>query len=182
MKHRVKKKTLGRNTNQRKMLLRGLLRSLFEHGSITTTKAKAKEVKRLSDKLIYRAKTDSVATRRDLHRFFGKRDVVNTLVERIAPLFKKRDSGFTSIKEIGRRRGDNTKLVSLSLVKQPEEKGLSKPDSKKETKKSSKKVSKKSPAKKTSPAKSAKKADSEKSKPAKKNEKKETKSEKKDKK
>ena len=123
MRHRVKAKTLQRNTKQRKALLRELLRSLFEHGEIVTTQAKAKEVKRLSDKMIARAKKNTIASKRLLHRDFGKRDVVNVLVDKIAPVFKDRNSGFTTIQKVGKRRGDNTLLVRLSLIKKPENMG-----------------------------------------------------------
>ena len=119
MRHRRKVVRLNRDTNHRKMLLRNLVRSLVEMGEITTTEAKAKETKRLADKLIGKALVDSIANRRLLHTFFGKRDVVNTLVDRIAPLFKNRVSGFTSIQPAGIRRGDNTQMVTLALVEKP---------------------------------------------------------------
>lgn len=102
------------------MLLRNLVRSLIEVGEITTTEAKAKETKRIADKLIGKARVDSTANRRLLHTYFGKRDVVNTLVDRVAPVFKERVSGFTTLKTSGVRRGDNTKLMTLSLVEKPE--------------------------------------------------------------
>lgn len=120
MRHRVASKQFNRDTNHRKHLLRNLVRSLIEHGEITTTAAKAKETKRLADRLIGMAKTDSVAVRRQLHTFFGKRDVVSTLVEKIAPLMKKRASGFSKVSKLGKRRGDNVEMVKLSLVEQRE--------------------------------------------------------------
>ncbi|MCB9813034.1 MAG: 50S ribosomal protein L17 [Pseudomonadales bacterium] len=119
MRHRIKAKHFNRDSNARKALFKNLVRSLVEHGFIVTTESKAKEIKRISDKIISKAKVDSVATRRLLHRFFGRRDVVNTLVDRIAPEFSDRNSGFTSIEDVGLRRGDNTKLSKLSLVKMP---------------------------------------------------------------
>lgn len=123
MKHRVKGTKLGTDSQHRRALLRNLLRSLFEHGQITTTEPKAKELKRLTDKLIFKAQTDTLASRRQLHKFFGKRDVVNTLVERIAPAFKKRSSGFTKIVVNEKRRGDNTKMVTISLLEKPKKLG-----------------------------------------------------------
>jgi large subunit ribosomal protein L17 len=118
MRHRVKSKQFNRDTNHRKMLVRNLVRSLIEHGEIVTTLQKAKETRRWSDRLIHTAKTDSVAVRRQLHAWFGRRDVVSTLVEKIAPAMKKRQSGFTTIARLGKRRGDNTELVKLSLIEQ----------------------------------------------------------------
>lgn len=120
MRHRVAKKHFGRDTKHRQALLRNLVRSLVEQGQIVTTLAKAKEVKRVSDKIIYRAAKSDLTTRRELHRFFGKRDVVNTLVEKIAPAMAKRVSGYTRIVRLGLRRGDNSKMVKLELVVKPE--------------------------------------------------------------
>lgn len=116
MRHRVKSNQFNRDTNARKALLRNLVRALVETGSIVTTKGKAKEIKRLTDKLVARAKKDGVAARRQLHQFFGKRDAVNVLVDQIAPAMAKRNSGFTRIKAEGNRRGDNSEMVRLEFV------------------------------------------------------------------
>ncbi|NCN50895.1 MAG: 50S ribosomal protein L17 [Candidatus Pacebacteria bacterium CG_4_9_14_3_um_filter_40_12] len=155
MRHRVKGKHLNRDTNHRKMLLRNLVRSLIEVGEITTTEAKAKETKRIADKLIGKARVESNANRRLLHTFFGKRDVVNTLVDRIAPVFKERISGFTTLKASGTRRGDNTKLMTLSLVEKPEVLGTLK-NTTKTVEASSAVAEKKAPAKKVVEKKPAK--------------------------
>lgn len=128
MRHRAKVKTFNRDTHARQALLRSLLRSLVLEGQMVTTRAKAKEVRRWADKLIHKAQEDSLPTRRLLHRFFGKRDVVNTLVDRIAPLFTDRVSGFTRIVGVGKRRGDNSDMVKIELVKQSEIKGLKNPN------------------------------------------------------
>ncbi len=128
MRHRVKVNKFNRDTKHRESLFKNLVRALVEHGSITTTEQKAKEVKRLADRLIGKAKTDSVHMRRQLHEFFGKRDVVNTLVDRIAPLFTDRVSGFTTTTAVGIRRGDNTRMVAISLVTMPEVVGLKNPN------------------------------------------------------
>jgi large subunit ribosomal protein L17 len=116
MRHRVAKKHFNRDTNNRKALLKNLLRSLVEQGEVVTTTSKAKEIKRLMDKTVHRAKTDSVENRRLLHRIFGRRDVVNTLVDRIAPAMADRVSGFTTIAKEGIRRGDNADLSRLKFV------------------------------------------------------------------
>lgn len=120
MRHKVAAKHFNRDANQRKMLLRNLLVELIEHGHLTTTVTRAKEIRRISDKLIHKAQTDSLNTRRTLHRFFGRRDVVNTLVDRIAPVMKDRTSGFTRLVSAGTRRGDNSDIAKLSLVTMPD--------------------------------------------------------------
>ncbi len=130
MRHRVKVNKFNRDTKHRESLFKNLVRALVEHGSITTTEQKAKEVKRLADHYISKAKTDSVHMRRQLHEYFGKRDVVNTLVDRIAPLFADRVSGFTTLAAAGTRRGDNTKMISVTLIARPETTGLQNPQPK----------------------------------------------------
>lgn len=157
MLHRVKSKQFNRDTNHRKDMLRNLVRSLIEVGTVTTTTSKAKELRRLSDKLIHRAQENTVASRQLIHRFFGKRDVVNTLVERIAPLMTDRVSGFTTLTRVGNRKGDNGKMSVVSLVKKPVVMGDLKKPKTAEAKPAEKKVAevKKAAAKK--PAKVAKK-------------------------
>lgn len=120
MRHRVAKRHFNRDTKHRKSMIMNLVRSLVEQGEIKTTTEKAKEVRRWADKVVSKAKTGDVAARRSLHRFFGKRDVVNTLVDRIAPLFTDRNSGFTTKEVLGKRRGDNTEMTKISFVLQPE--------------------------------------------------------------
>lgn len=128
MRHRVRTTKIGTDTNHRKAIIKGLVLSLITHGSIETTVTKAKEASRVADKLIGKARVDSVPTRRLLHSFFGKRDAVNTLVERVAPAFTKRVSGFTRVVSVGTRRGDNTPMARVSLVVQPDSMGsLKKP-------------------------------------------------------
>lgn len=130
MRHRVKIKHFNRDSKARKALFKGLVRSLVEHGAIVTTESKAKEIKRIADKIISNAKIDTIATRRLLHKFFGRRDVVNSLVDRIAPVFSDKNSGFTTIEDAGLRRGDNTKLSKLSLTKMPSRIGTLKAEKK----------------------------------------------------
>jgi|SRR3989339_2180350 len=133
MKHRIADKKLNRDTKHRKALLKNLIASLFEHGEITTTEAKAKAIKGLVDKIIYKAQQGTIATRRVLAGFFGRRSLVNTVVDKVAPAMKDRMSGFTRIVRMGRRRGDNAMLVKMELIKKPEQiekKEQSKKDSK----------------------------------------------------
>lgn len=124
MRHRVADKKFNRDSNNRKALFVGLLRNLTEHGEIVTTLSKAKAVKRMADRMVTQAKTNTVASRRVLHKKFGKRDVVSTLVERVAPAMADRNSGYVSITQLGPRRGDNTPMARLAFVKKAEQKGL----------------------------------------------------------
>ncbi len=116
MKHRVRAKHFNRDAKSRKALLKNLLRDLFEHGEIKTSESRTKEVRRIADKLISKALENTLAARRELHKFFGRRDVVNALVDKIAPIFKDKKSGFTTLEKLAARRGDNTVLFKLSLL------------------------------------------------------------------
>ena len=159
MRHRVARRHFNRDSKHRQALIMNLVRGLVEHGEVVTTKAKAKEVKRQTDKIVSRAKRGDITARRLLHRFFGKRDVVNTLVDRVAPVFKDRASGFTTHVVLGKRRGDNTEIVKVSFVEDYDRKGSLKAETgNKEKKAAVKKTAKKTPAKKAEVKKASKPA------------------------
>ncbi len=118
MRHRIQDKKFNRDSNQRKALFMGLLRNLTVQGSIVTTMARAKAVKRLADRMVTTASANDVAARRKLHHTFGKRDVVNKLVDVVAPAMSDRKSGFVRVTAMGNRRGDNTPMATLEFVNQ----------------------------------------------------------------
>lgn len=119
MRHRVKSNHLNRDTNNRKALFKSLITNLIQVGEIKTTEPKAKAIKGLTDKLIHRAQEGSITARRLLSRFFGRRDIVNKLVDEVAPAMSDRKSGFTRITKLERRRGDNAVMVKIELVNKP---------------------------------------------------------------
>lgn len=168
MKHRVQAKHFNRDVKSRKALLKSLLRDLFQHGEIKTSEARTKEVRRLADKLISVASQNTLAARRELHKVFGRRDVVNTLVDKIAPALSGKKSGFTALEKLAPRRGDNTTVFKLSLLvgdlklnSLKKEKPVAEPKVEaKEVKVEKKVVAKKAPAKK--PASKAKKSEEKK--------------------
>jgi large subunit ribosomal protein L17 len=153
MRHRVKAQHFNRDTKSRKALFKNLLSSLFEHGAVETTEQKAKAIKRLADKIIGKALPGTLTARRVLERFFGSKQVVNRLVDSVAPVMRDRTSGFTRIIRLGSRRGDDATMVKLELVVQPQ----AKPAKKVEVKTEVKEV-KAAPAKKASAPKKAVKA------------------------
>lgn len=160
MRHRIQAKHLNRDTKSRKALLKNLVTSLIEVGEIKTTETKGKVLKGLADKLIHKAQEGSVNTRRILARFFGRRDVVNELVDKVAPAMKDRTSGFTRITRIGKQRGDNTMMVKVELIKNPHAEEVKTTEKKKtEAKPKTESVKKeaKAPAKATEKKKAAKK-------------------------
>lgn len=122
MRHRVSGKKLGRNRNERKALFKNLTSSLILHGEIKTTEAKAKAIKRLVDKLVTRAKQQTLSARRLLTAFLQDKKVVSRLVDEIAPKFKERQSGFTRILRLGKREGDQAMMVKIEFVEGVEEK------------------------------------------------------------
>ncbi|HAU99020.1 MAG: 50S ribosomal protein L17 [Microgenomates group bacterium GW2011_GWF2_45_18] len=119
MRHRIADKKLNRDSKHRKALLKNLIASLFERGEITTTETKAKAVKGLVDKIIHKAQAGTVSARRVIAAFFGKRSLVNTVVDDIAPKMKDRSSGFTRMVRLGNRRGDNAPIVKMELLEKP---------------------------------------------------------------
>ncbi len=116
MRHRVYGKKLGLNKDQRTALFKSLVQSLLLSESIETTEAKAKAVKGLVDKLINQAK--SPATRRLVHQFIISKSLSEKLIKDIAPRFKDRNSGYTTVVKVGKRVGDSANIVRMSLVEE----------------------------------------------------------------
>lgn len=114
-RHGYKGRKFGRETDQRQALLRGLMCSLVEHQSITTTLQKAKEVRRPAEKLITIAKKGGLANRRLVIARLASIELGNLLVDQIAPQLK-RDSGYLRIERAGFRRGDHAEMATISFV------------------------------------------------------------------
>ena len=103
MKHHKKTRTLGRKSGQREALLRSLARSLFLSEGITTTIARAKELRPFAERIITASKANTAASRRAIASTLGGApDAVLKLHETIAPRFKKRIGGYTRIIRLGR--------------------------------------------------------------------------------
>ncbi len=135
MRHRVGFNRLDRRSSHRKAMLRNMVISLFRYERIETTKAKALECKRVAEKMITRAKTDSVHNRRTIAKDMNDKEILNKLFTEIAPMFDGRPGGYTRILKLGFRQGDAAEMVILELV----EKTTDKKDDKKKAKKSAKK-------------------------------------------
>lgn len=116
MKHRVGYNRLGRKPAHRKSLHRNMVSSLFKHERIRTTKAKAREIRRTAEKMITRAKVDSVHNRRMVARDIKDEAILAKLFTDIAPRFVKRPGGYTRMLKIGQRNGDASEMVLLELV------------------------------------------------------------------
>ncbi len=119
MRHKLKGKKLNRNTKQRKALFKNLISALIIHGQIKTTISKAKAIKKLTDKLMIKAKQGTVHSRRQILAFLADKKVAFKLIDEIAPSNAKRQSGFTRFTRLGKRRGDDAMMVRLELIDKP---------------------------------------------------------------
>jgi large subunit ribosomal protein L17 len=115
MRHLKDHRRLGRPTDQRLALLRSLVIGLFRHNHIKTTLPKAKEARRLADRLITLAKRGDLAARRQVLKTLPHPQLVGYLFEEVAPRFKDRPGGYTRIVPAGQRRGDAAQMAILEL-------------------------------------------------------------------
>ena len=153
---------LSRTAAHQRAMSRNMVTSLFRFERITTTKAKAKEVRKAAEKLITRSKVDSVHNRRTAAKFIQDEKILNKLFTEIGPRMKDRNGGYTRILKLGFRQGDAADVVILELVdyKLPSSEDEAPAKAKKAEKTEEKKpAAKKAPAKKAaSKAKTAEKA------------------------
>lgn len=117
MRHKKKGRKFTRSKDQRKALLRSLALSLIIKERITTTQAKAKELRLFLEKLITRAKRDTVANRRLLAKHFSDRVTIKKLFHEIGPRYKDRQGGYTRIIKMDPRQEDSAKMAVIELVK-----------------------------------------------------------------
>ncbi len=128
MRHRKDHRKLSRTASHRRAVLRNLITALFQYERIETTVAKAKESRRLAERMITFAKRGDLAARRHVARFVMKPDVTHKLFETIAPWYAERNGGYTRIVRIGRRLGDAGETAYLELVKSAEQKETERKD------------------------------------------------------
>lgn len=112
----AKYRKLGRVTAHRNLMLRNLVTSLLREGRIETTVTRAKETKRMAEKMITLGKRGDLHARRQAHSYILDEAVVNDLFTNIAPKYADRNGGYTRIIKIGPRRGDAAEMVYLELV------------------------------------------------------------------
>jgi large subunit ribosomal protein L17 len=116
VKHARAGKKLGRDSAHRKALYSNLAGSLFQHGRIKTTEAKAKAVKPFAEQMITLGKRGDLAARRRALAELRSQDVVRELFAEVAPRFAERPGGYTRIVKLGPRQGDAAEMVYLELV------------------------------------------------------------------
>jgi large subunit ribosomal protein L17 len=120
MRHRKDHRKLSRTHSHRRALLRNLVTSLIVHERIETTLAKAKEARRVGERMITFAKRGDLSARRHVARYVHGDDTVKKLFDTVAPWYETRNGGYTRILKLGRRLGDAGEMALLELVKSPE--------------------------------------------------------------
>ena len=108
---------LGRPTDIRMSMLRGLVTYLLENGRLETTVYRAKEIRSLTDKMITLGKKTTLAPKRQALASITKEEVVVKLFAEIAPSYAERNGGYTRVLKIGPRRGDGAEMAIIELVK-----------------------------------------------------------------
>ncbi len=120
MRHGDKVKKLGRKKAHRVALLRNLCRALFIFEKIKTTLPKAKEARRIAERLIEFAKENSLSAKRFIYRFISDHRLVKIICDEIAPKFADRQGGYTRIYHLGPRLGDGAEMAILELTEKSE--------------------------------------------------------------
>jgi len=154
MNHKNGFNPLSRTTAHRRAMSRNMVTSLFRYERITTTKSKALEVRKSAEKLITRAKEDTVHNRREAAKFISDEKILNKLFTEIGPRMKERNGGYTRVLKLGFRQGDAADVVILELVDYK----LESAEEKAEKKTAKKAPAKDEPAKAKKPAAKAKEA------------------------
>jgi len=107
---------LGRTSDHRNAMLRGMVTYLLENGKIETTVTRAKEVRSMTEKMITLGKEDNLHNKRQALAYITKRDVVNKLFAEISPKYKEVNGGYCRIIKTGPRRGDAAEMCIIELV------------------------------------------------------------------
>jgi len=118
MRHRKVSRKLGRDTEHHKAILRNMVTDLFKHGRVTTTLAKAKELRRVADKMITLAKKGDLASRRRALAFIRDKGIVKKLFTQLREKYLDRAGGYTRIIKVGPRRGDASFMAIVELVEE----------------------------------------------------------------
>ena len=116
MKHRVSGRNLGRPTAHRNLMLRNMVTDFLRHEKMSTTDSKAKEVRKMAEKVITLGKKGSLHHRRKVAALLTDQDMVKKVCDEISPRFEDRNGGYTRIIKLGPRKGDASEMSILELV------------------------------------------------------------------
>ena len=109
---------LGGSPAHQRLILANLATSLFQHGKITTTEAKARRLRPYAERLISKAKRGDLHNRREIQKLIRDRETVHRLMHEIGPFFADRNGGYTRITKTLPRQGDNAPMAVIELVSQ----------------------------------------------------------------
>jgi large subunit ribosomal protein L17 len=118
MRHNNTGRSLGRNSSHRAAMMRNMVTSLIEHENITTTVTRAKELRKLAEKMISLGKRGDLHARRQAMQVIRDGKVVGKLFEMIGPRYENRPGGYTRILKTGNRLGDNAPVCIIELVEE----------------------------------------------------------------
>lgn len=116
MKHHDRNRTLGRNSNQRRALLKSLACSLIRDEKIKTTEAKAKELRKFIEKLVTKATKDDQTTYKFIYSKIGNKTQTSKLIKEVAPKYVERNGGYTRIIKLPIRKSDASKMAQIEFV------------------------------------------------------------------
>lgn len=116
MRHRKTKKTLDRKKASREAMLKNLAASVIIYERVKTTKARAKVVRPIVEKLITTGKVNTLQARRKLLNYLPLKNAVNKVLEELGPKYRERKGGYTRIVDLGRRQGDGAEMAQIELV------------------------------------------------------------------
>jgi large subunit ribosomal protein L17 len=116
MRHRAKHRQLSRTSKHRRALLKNMAASLFRHGKVTTTEAKAKELRPYAERLITLARRGDLHARRQVERRIPDREVQQKLFTELGKRFATRPGGYTRIIKLGHRPGDGADVARIELL------------------------------------------------------------------
>ena len=116
MRHRAKGRQLSRTSTHKRAMLNNMASSLFEHGRVITTEAKAKELRPFAEKLITLARRGDLHARRLVERKIKSRETLSRLFSEIGPRFAARPGGYTRILKLGHRDGDGADIARIELL------------------------------------------------------------------
>jgi len=126
MRHRRAGRRLGRTSSHRKAMMRNLVTSLLEHEKITTTDAKAKELRGVADRMITLGKRGTLHARRQALSFIRSNRITKKVFEELSPRYSERMGGYTRVIKVGTREGDNALLSVIELMPAEGKKGAKK--------------------------------------------------------
>ncbi len=119
MRHRKGLKKLGRSSSHRQAMLRNMVTSLLDHERIQTTDAKAKELRRVAERMITLGKRGDLHARRQALSFIRSKEVTGKVFDELADRYRERPGGYTRVMKLGQRRGDAASMSIIELLDGP---------------------------------------------------------------